>query len=166
MFLQQSYDTDAGVSLELKNCSFSKKKVDNMSHVISHQRLNILEEARHFPCCLEQPPIVTGLEFISKLCDLFFGFVQHFNYIASLLHNKLMEVQLFHFGALDNKKFQHSRRSKQAPIAASFDSTNPLERYMFSTNAGNKQVRCVILQEKSCQPAKNDCSLVSLIDQA
>ena len=146
---------DAGVTLKLKKCFFFTDKIDYLGHVIRPGKLQIAEHTTDAIRQLQAPTNLTELRSFLGLCNVFRRFVPNFARIAAPLNRKLRKGEPTVFGPLNEEEMgaleELKKRLIEPPIL-----TLPRRdgRYTVDTDACDKQVGCVLLQEQPEVPAR------------
>lgn len=145
----------AGVSLKLEECPFFEDLIDYLDHVIQPRRLKISAKAMNAITGLQDPTKVTELNCFLGLCIVLRRFVPNFAQIAALLNKKLRKNQLIHFESLNKSEIDALKMSKHnllsLPILAL---STPTGYYTLDTDACDKLIGCVLLQDQLEGPAK------------
>lgn len=141
--------SNADVTLKLKNVSFFEETIDYLGHVICPVKLGIATRTTEPMKGLKRPTNIRELRSFFGLCNVLRRFVETFAKISTPLNKKLQKYQPFTFGAR-NDEDTASRRTLQEKLTSPpvFTLPEPTGRYIFNTNACDKQVVCVILQEQ------------------
>lgn len=140
---------DAGVTLQLKKCQFFTDNVDYLGHVIRPGKLQVADKTTEAIEGLKPPTTVTGIRSFLGLCNVFRRFVPNFARISSPLNAKLRKGEPSSFGDLDEKETEafNILRDKliSPPVLALPNATG---RYTVDTDACDRQVRCVLMQDQ------------------
>jgi len=144
---------EAGVTLKLRKCSLFADKVDYLGHVIRPGKLEVSEHTTDAVRDVKEPTTVTGIRSFLGLCNVFRRFVPNFARIAAPLNAKLRKGEPVSFGPFNDKEQEAfdtlKMRLISPPVIALPRGTG---KYTVDTDACDRQVGCVLLQEQLTGP--------------
>lgn len=157
----------SGVWLKLNKWCFLKACSDFLGHVMPPGRLAILTKATGAIQRLQHPMNVTDLKSFLGLCNEFCRFVPNFASITAPLNSTLEKDQPLHFKVLNETGIEALETLQQLLFSPPILSLlRPNARYMFDTDACDKKIVWVLLQENPKEPRKPEIYCSSSLNSA
>lgn len=139
----------AGVTLKLKKCKFFAEISDYVGHVIQPGGMDLAENTTNAVEKFEEYTTQTKLRSFFGLCNMFRPFVPNFSRLGGPLNKKVRKDEPKQFGPLDEMEGTSVATLKKAltsPPALALPTSEG--RYMFNTDACDKQGGCVFVKNK------------------
>ena len=138
----------AGISLQLKKCSFFQPKVHYLGHVISPGKLSVAEEAADAFKTFTFPRTLTKVRSFFGACDVYHHFVKAFEKIAWPLMDMWRKDADPNFDNPTTLQLHAFEKRKSRMISPPILSLPRYGRpYMIDTDASAYQLGCTLLQE-------------------
>lgn len=147
---------DVGVMLKLRKCVRSSGTINNLRNIIRQGKLGLATHSREAIEGMQPPISITKLRSFLGFCTVFSRRSDpNFARVEAPLHMKLQNDQPFKFGELNDEELStlESFRTKMVNQSVPILPRRGGQSTVY-TDASNKQVRRVLLQEKSDSATK------------